>query len=187
MLINELSSKGELYDALHARATRMESDLSEARQKDLVQTLTLKSLQEDRESQSSRLFNLEKSQDLLRQDKMYLTKEVERLTECYRNSERSVERSEVKNVELKRQKEELVDKLVKVREEHQQSYEEKLNVTQTAHIHIHAHWSTTREVKGEQLGEPAQEIDDDRFALFCYVVVCCFIGRVESLAESYGF
>lgn len=136
--INELSSKGELYDSLHARAAKLEEEVSALRQRDLVSGLTLKSLQEERESLSSRSFNLDKSIDLLRQDKMYLTKEVERLTECYRNSDRNLERAEGKNAELKRQKEELVEKLVKVREEHQHSYEEKLNVR-----FKHTHTGTT--------------------------------------------
>lgn len=133
--INELSSKGELYDSLHSRAAKLEEEVSALRQRDLVSGLTLKSLQEERETLSSRSFNLDKSIDLLRQDKMYLAKEVERLTECYRNSDRNLERAEGKNAELKRQKEELVEKLVKVREEHQHSYEEKLNVSINTHVH----------------------------------------------------
>lgn len=125
--MNELTAKGEMYDAVRLKAERLEEEYQQLQQKDLLNCITNKSLLEERESQSSKLFNLEKSQDLLRMDKMYLTKEVERITECYRNSEKDKERLEVKQVELKRAKEELVEKLVRVREEHQHSYEEKLN------------------------------------------------------------
>ena len=127
MAVNELTTKGELYDALRLKAERLEEDYHSLQQKDLLNTLSVRTLTDEKEANASKLFNLEKSQDLLRQDKMYLTKEVERLTECYRNSEKDKDRTETKLVELKRQKEDLVDKLVRVREEHQQSYEEKLN------------------------------------------------------------
>jgi chromosome segregation ATPase len=116
-----------LYDALSSRASKLEDEVSQLRQKDLVQSLTLKSVQEERENLTSRVANLDQAQDMLRMDKMYLTKETERLSDCYRDARQSIERLEVKNGELKRQKDELVDKLVKVREEHQQSYEEKLS------------------------------------------------------------
>jgi chromosome segregation ATPase len=135
LLVQELTSKGELYDSLHTRASKLDDECSQLRQKDLVQSLTIRSLQEERESFQSRNNQLEQSQDLLRMDKMYLTKETERLNDCYRDCQRNIERLDIKNMELKKQKEDLVEKLVKVREEHQQSYEEKLSVSNN-HMHI---------------------------------------------------
>ena len=127
MLVQELSSKGEMYDGLLAKANRMEIELSEARSKDMMQSITLKSLSEEKDVNASRLFNLEKSQDLLRQDKLYLSKEVDRLTAQLARSNQMLDRADSKNLELKKQKEDLVEKLVKVREDHARSYEEKLS------------------------------------------------------------
>lgn len=131
LLVQEMASKADMYDALHARASKLEDEAAQLRQKELVTALTLRSLQEERETFAARTSSLEQSQDLLRMDKMYLSKETERLSECYRDAQRNIERLDSKNSELKRQKEELVDKLVKVREEHQQSYEDKLSVRNT--------------------------------------------------------
>ncbi len=181
LLLQELTSKGELYDQLYTRASKLEEEVSQLRQKDLVNSLTMRSLQEERETFASRNSALEQSQDLLRMDKMYLTKETERLSDAYRDAQRSIERFDAKNAELKRQKEELVDKLVKVREEHQTSYEEKLSVrntttTQHAQTHsIHKRAAASRSVDTTSLTH----------TLSCCVFLCVLSGGVESFAESY--
>jgi len=125
--VNTLTTKGELYDALRARADKLEEEVHELGQKDAMQTASIRTLTTEAEQSSTRIQSLTQQIDLLNQDKMYLRKEVDRLTEVYRNTEKEKERLNNKIDQLKRQKEEMIDKLTKVREEHQQSYEEKLN------------------------------------------------------------
>lgn len=127
VLISDLQAKGEMYDSLRAKAERLEADHAELAKKDVLNALSLRALTEEKDLTASKLFNLEKSVDMLRQDKMYLTKEVERLNETCAGHVRDKERLEARLTELKRSREDMVEKLVKVREEHQHAYEEKLN------------------------------------------------------------
>lgn len=83
---------------------------------------SLKSTQEDKTELSRKVSEHSQNVELLRMDKLYLSKEVENLQHQIRRLEDQVERQQQKMRDLKKSKEDLFQKLLKLKEEQKTSY-----------------------------------------------------------------
>jgi progesterone-induced-blocking factor 1 len=125
--VQELEGKGALFDKVSARVAELESQNEELSKQVTLQAVALRATAADREELQKRLSDAEQSLEMLRLDKMYLSKEVQAITDRCTNAERDKERLIEKNRELKKSREEMVEKLVRVREENKSHYEERLS------------------------------------------------------------
>lgn len=111
LLLTTLETKGTLYDTLKQHSEQLEQENTVLQQQNLMSSITLKSLTEEKETRSLTVTEQSQQLDLLKQDKMYLSQQIDTLKSRVDTDVKEKERLTSKCYELKRQKEELVEKL----------------------------------------------------------------------------
>eukprot|EP00466_Bigelowiella_natans_P011045 jgi/Bigna1/81562/fgenesh1_pg.81_\ len=122
-------SKGKLaiFDKIREKADDLEAKRKKLEEENLILGVSEKSSKEEATESKHRSNELEQQVELLRQDKMYLAKELDVIRGNIQDlrSERNRLREKVSDV--MKQREEMMEKLAQVRDDHKTSFERSMN------------------------------------------------------------
>lgn len=124
--VQEAAPAVSRYEAARARLDVLEAQHASLEAQQLMMSATAQRAGEERAEMQRRVADTEATLEHLRMDKAYLTKEVEALAARAAESTRQADRAHAECVELRRVKEELTARLLDVRGDAKDSYEQRL-------------------------------------------------------------
>ncbi|GAB5358003.1 hypothetical protein AAMO2058_000421700 [Amorphochlora amoebiformis] len=124
----EFQQKAEQYNVILGKLETEKEKLQKLQQENLILNVSAKASEEDAREAKHRSAEFEQQVELLRQDKMYLAKEVEGLKENLGDSKEERSRLRDKVASLKKKREDLMDKLSQVHQDFKNSYQERLDL-----------------------------------------------------------
>lgn len=122
----QLETNSKLADQLKDALEKAEQQIAQLQDKCINTAHSARIAAEERGEQAHRIVELTQALELLKMDKIYLSKEVESLQlQVHRHEEQNA-RLQNKSRDLKKSREDILQKLVKLKEEQKTNYEERL-------------------------------------------------------------
>ena len=121
-----LQVKGAAYDGLQSRVEQLDREHRELTQQSLLHASTVRSLLDDRDALAMRGRDNEKKVELLTMDKLYLSSQLDAARERLALAERDRDRVQGQVDDVCRHKEQLVEQVMRVRDEQKAGYDDRL-------------------------------------------------------------
>ncbi len=121
-----MTAKVQNYDQVKERLDRYEKEYSETKTEKHINDARIHQLTDERDDLYKQLNDTVQKSELLKMDKVFLTKEYESYRVKSQHLEDSLERKRKKVKEMKKKNEELFDQLLKAREDQKGNYEQRL-------------------------------------------------------------
>ena len=126
-----LQVKGGAYDGLQSRLEQVEREHRELSQQSLLHASTVKSLLDEKDALVQRGRDNERKVELLTLDKLYLTTQLDAARDRLTLAERDRDRLQAQADDLRRHKEQMVEQLIRVRDEQKAGYDDRLTAELT--------------------------------------------------------
>ena len=115
---------------MKSRLDKIEKEFSQVNNELTIKSAQLQQYIEEREEFNRRTMDLQQALELVKMDKVYLSKEFDAMKSRVMQLDDKVERQKKKIKDVKKVKEELFQQVLKAREEQKTNYESRLQVTE---------------------------------------------------------
>jgi hypothetical protein len=122
----DMTGKSQHFDLVKSRLDKLEKEYSACSNELTLKTAQLAQALADREENTRKTIESQQKEELVKMDKVYLSKEVDTLRSKLTTLEEKVERQKRKLKDVKKTKEDLFQQLMKAREDQKTNYEQKL-------------------------------------------------------------